>query len=136
MPRGIDDHTFTIAVGTIVAVGSYAVLRIPWYHALIAAMIVSGVLELAIKEVPPDTDEYDPGQYQLWAAADDEKNDPGSAETETHADDSLDALRSRYARGEITEEQFERNVEALLETESVDDPETERAKDPLTGHND
>jgi hypothetical protein len=115
----------------------YVVLQIPWYHALIAAMVVSGVIEFAIKEDPPDTDEYDPAQDQLWAAADSEKNDTGPAETETHMEDPLNALRNGYARGELTEKQFERTVETLLETESMDDAErTEQARDLLTGHND
>jgi uncharacterized membrane protein len=35
--------------------------------------------------------------------------------------DALETLRDRYARGELTEEQFERKVERLLETETVED---------------
>jgi len=65
--------------------------------------------------------------------------------SEPTTDDPLETLRRRYAAGELTEEQFERKLEALLETEtmeavedrarrrgrnraddSVDDPETER----------
>ncbi|WP_396610880.1 SHOCT domain-containing protein [Haloferax sp. S1W] len=46
--------------------------------------------------------------------------------------DALDTLRDRYARGELTDEQFERKLERLLETESMEDVEdrareTERA---------
>jgi hypothetical protein len=136
MPRGIDDHPFTIVVGTVVAIGSYLVFSIPWYHALIAAMIVSGILEFAIKEVPPDSDEYDPAQYQLWAAADAQKDTTVSAEAETDVDDPLDSLRDRYARGEITEEEFEQKAETLLETELIAEPEqTEDSEDILTEHN-
>ncbi|MFW6017756.1 MAG: SHOCT domain-containing protein [Halapricum sp.] len=43
-----------------------------------------------------------------------------------HTDDQLDALetlRERYARGELTDEQFERKVERLLETETLEDVE-------------
>ena len=39
-------------------------------------------------------------------------------------DDALDALHERYAHGEIDDAEFERRVERLLETESVDDAET------------
>lgn len=58
--------------------------------------------------------------------------------------DALDALRERYASGEIDEAEFERRVERLLETESVPDAETfypteddpaegsDRADDPVT----
>jgi len=34
---------------------------------------------------------------------------------------ALDTLRDRYARGDLTEAEFERRVERLLETETVDD---------------
>lgn len=35
--------------------------------------------------------------------------------------DALDELRQRYARGELSDEEFDRRVERLLETESVPD---------------
>jgi uncharacterized membrane protein len=40
-------------------------------------------------------------------------------EPKGEADEALDELRRRYARGELTEAEFERRVERLLETESV-----------------
>lgn len=43
----------------------------------------------------------------------------GASDTET--EDALETLRERYARGELSEEGFERRVERLLETESVED---------------
>ncbi|MXR41890.1 SHOCT domain-containing protein [Halobaculum sp. WSA2] len=43
--------------------------------------------------------------------------------------DALETLRDRYARGELTDEQFERKLDRLLETESLEDVEdrSERA---------
>jgi hypothetical protein len=38
-------------------------------------------------------------------------------------EDALEELKARYARGELTDEEFERRVERLLETESVEDAE-------------
>ena len=38
-----------------------------------------------------------------------------------HEDDPIATLRERYARGELTEAEFEHRVERLLETESVAD---------------
>ncbi|MBZ6496164.1 SHOCT domain-containing protein [Natrinema longum] len=37
---------------------------------------------------------------------------------ERNATDSLETLRDRYARGELTESEFERRVETVLDTES------------------
>jgi uncharacterized membrane protein len=47
-----------------------------------------------------------------------------AAATERDAeDDALDTLRKRYARGELTDEQFERKLDRLLETETLEDVE-------------
>ncbi|QHS18310.1 SHOCT domain-containing protein [haloarchaeon 3A1-DGR] len=41
--------------------------------------------------------------------------------TDDSTDDALETLRERYARGELTDEQFERKLERLLETETLED---------------
>lgn len=51
-----------------------------------------------------------------WYAGD-EASEPGTDRQQ----DALDTLRDRYARGELTEAEFERRVERLLETETVED---------------
>jgi uncharacterized membrane protein len=43
--------------------------------------------------------------------------------TEQTSEDALQTLRDRYARGELTDEQFERKLERLLETETIEDAE-------------
>lgn len=48
----------------------------------------------------------------------------GADEESPESDDPLEVLRDRYARGEISEAEFERRVERLLETE--DGPKTVR----------
>jgi len=45
----------------------------------------------------------------------------GPTERESESDAALADLRERYARGELTDEEFETRVERLLETESVAD---------------
>jgi uncharacterized membrane protein len=45
------------------------------------------------------------------------------AAAEADDEDALETLRARYARGELTDEQFERKVERLLETETLEDVE-------------
>jgi uncharacterized membrane protein len=48
--------------------------------------------------------------------------------------DPLATLRGRYARGELTEEQFERKLEALLETETLEAAEDRaRRRDAARG---
>ncbi|SEL20824.1 SHOCT domain-containing protein [Haloferax larsenii] len=59
------------------------------------------------------------------------------APTEPDANRSLHALRERYANGELTEAQFERKLDHLLETESVEAAEDyvskrERERDTAT----
>lgn len=47
-----------------------------------------------------------------------------SESAETDGNDALERLRRRYAEGELTDEQFERKLERLLETETLDDVDT------------
>lgn len=65
---------------------------------------------------------------QLEGALD---RDPGSdAGTD---EDALATLRARYARDEITEAEFERKLETLLETETTADAERHLRADPEPG---
>lgn len=58
-----------------------------------------------------------------------------ASETVTTDEDPLATLRNRYARGELTDEQFERKLETLLETETIEDVEdrTRRRTDAGAG---
>jgi len=55
-----------------------------------------------------------------------ERSQANATATENHAaeEEALEQLRARYARGELTDEAFERRVQRLLETESVEDAAT------------
>jgi uncharacterized membrane protein len=60
-------------------------------------------------------------------------DDPSADESETATEpaeernrDALGTLRSRYARGDLTDEQFERKLEKLLETETLEAVEDRR----------
>ncbi|WP_331233427.1 SHOCT domain-containing protein [Natronorarus salvus] len=55
----------------------------------------------------------------LWG----EETDEPEHETEPNRRDALETLRERYARGELTDEQFERKLEYLLETETLESVE-------------
>lgn len=52
------------------------------------------------------------------------ERDKSASAGKTEQEEALDELRARYARGELTDEEFENRVERLLETESVEDAET------------
>jgi uncharacterized membrane protein len=43
--------------------------------------------------------------------------------------DPLEELRARYARGELTDEQFERKLDRLLETETLEDIEDRKRRE-------
>jgi len=53
-----------------------------------------------------------------------QRADTESRTQQSDQEAALEDLRNRYARGELSDDEFERKVEKLLETESVDDAET------------
>ncbi|SEV83454.1 SHOCT domain-containing protein [Natrinema salifodinae] len=61
-----------------------------------------------------------------WVDEDTNATHTGPAETNTGADtrDALETLRERYAAGKLTDEQFERKLERLLNTETIEDART------------
>jgi len=63
------------------------------------------------------------GEWSHWWGR--EKKSRPAADGDDAAD-PLETLRERYARGELTDEQFERKLERLLETETIEDIEDRR----------
>ena len=47
--------------------------------------------------------------------------EPTSTDSATDGRDALETLRERYAAGELTDEQFERKLERLLDTETLEE---------------
>jgi uncharacterized membrane protein len=66
----------------------------------------------------------------LYGDADEEANiedaDPAPL-SDTSDETPLERLRRRYAEGKLTDEQFERKLERLLETETLEDAEDDAA---------
>lgn len=98
-----------------------------WLPALIVGYAV--VLPIVGILAGEDTDADD------WVDLDDSQSTDTSERRHAERDasgestkDALETLRDRYARGELTEAQFERKLDRLLETESVEDAETYRRR--------
>lgn len=58
-----------------------------------------------------------------WGEADESEPEVTERERTESTSDALATLRERYARGELTDEQFERKLDRLLEVETVEDAE-------------
>lgn len=56
-----------------------------------------------------------------WWSDEESTESERTATVESDRRDALQTIRDRYARGELTEEQFERKLENLLETETLED---------------
>ena len=67
----------------------------------------------------------DESEMERWW---DRETGEAGAEKTAEESDALEELRSRYARGELTDEQFERKLDRLLETETLEDLEDEKRR--------
>lgn len=72
---------------------------------------------LAAMLADDDADEWD--EFAKEAAADVISDD--ASDTAGSKQDALETLRDRYARGELSEVEFERKLERLLSTETLED---------------
>lgn len=85
----------------------------------LAALIVGYAFVLPVVAIlfgdEEDIEEYWDGDATLSTTESSDQTDEEPSTT-----DALDTLRDRYARGDLTEEQFERKLDRLLETETVE----------------
>lgn len=102
--------TFLVAFGLMFA-------EVPYFW-IVFVVGFAGVLPMAL------------GAVKLYQSSEDDPapaTDADAGTGSTSGDDTADALetlRERYARGELTEVEFERRVEKLVGTESVEDART------------
>jgi len=96
-----------------------------WLAALLFGYIVVVPVVALLFGDEEDIDEW-------WdEKADDLRIDAGKSDRSAAADgpagpdnrDALETLRERYARGDLTDEQFERKLERLLDTETLENVE-------------
>jgi Short C-terminal domain len=77
-----------------------------------------------------ETDWEDWGDWWDWSDDSEGKppkrSEPESTVEPTSNRDALETLRYRYARGDLTDEQFERKLEVLLETDTLENVEDRR----------
>jgi len=85
-----------------------------WLAALLVGYIVVVPLTAMLFGDEDDWEEWvDEDEFDMPESED----SPEEADAET----PLEALRRRYANGELTDEQFERKLDRLLETETLED---------------
>ncbi|WP_436344841.1 SHOCT domain-containing protein [Natronorubrum sp. FCH18a] len=102
-----------------------------WLAALLVGYIVVVPIVALLYGDESDREEWwdwwDDDSWDEWWGDGDERDDSPSASSnperadETAPGDALETLRERYAAGELTDEQFERKLERLLETETIED---------------
>ncbi|MEA1931005.1 MAG: SHOCT domain-containing protein [Euryarchaeota archaeon] len=107
----------TTGVVLTVAFGLLA-LGVPWFW-VVFPVGFGGLLPVAM------------GVTKWYEQRQTDHHTPTLESTTTAEEEALETLRNRYARGEIDEAEFERRLEALLETESVEDAEAYAARETL-----
>ena len=90
--------------------------------------LLLGVVGLAVVSGYIQT-EWLKNRLNRWIEPQEETSSKPSSE------DALAVLRERYARGELTEAEFERRLEALLETETIGQAAGYSDKEPVTERN-
>jgi len=134
-PRERLRNNVTSATGLVViglSVLAYAAgLPNVWVLLFVGLLVVTPLVGLLVGD--DDWRKWDPLSDEFWEDIfGEESTETGETQDEAEAErDPLLTLRERYARGELTDEAFERRLELLLETESLEEVERrlERAGD-------
>lgn len=101
----------------------------PWLAVMLFGYIVIVPLVAILFGDEEDRQEWADSWIAESSTEDDEEDDTEATsgdEGDSSTRDALETLRERYAAGELTDDQFERKLERLLETETIDDLEDRR----------
>lgn len=90
-----------------------------WLGALIIGYVVVVPIVAILFGDEEDREEW-------WDDPSVDESETATEPTEERNRDALGTLRNRYARGDLTDEQFERKLEKLLETETLEAVEDRR----------
>ena len=93
-----------------------------WLIVLLVGYIVVVPLVALLYGDEADVEEW-------WDEDERERIETEPTDTDREGRDALETLRDRYAAGELTDEQFERKLERLLETETLEDVAERTASD-------
>jgi uncharacterized membrane protein len=121
----VDDSVMERARGNVTGIVSTAVTAV-WLAGLVTgqdwwlpALLVGYVAVVPLVAVLAGDDA---ARKRWWTDGEHRRDEQVDDDGET----PLERLRDRYARGELTDEQFERKLERLLETETLEDVEDGR----------
>jgi len=92
-----------------------------WLPFMLFGYVVIVPITTMVFDEDEDEDEVDATDYIESTIG--ETGDTATGEADEPTENPLQTLRDRYARGELTDEQFERKLERLLETETLEDVE-------------
>jgi len=103
-----------------------------WLAALLFGYVVVVPLVALLFGDEEDRDEW---WDDWWSDEDERADEPSEERLDSDGQEALDVLRQRYAEGDLTDEQFERKLDRLLEVETLEDLEDrsrERSAEPET----
>ena len=127
-PRDRLRENASVVVATLVT-GTWLAAMFTGQDWWLAALLVGYVVVVPITGIlfgdeDDDDDRRDGRSRDSDADGKRERDAAGaSADRDENNRDALETLRQRYARGELTDEQFERKLERLLDTESPESAE-------------
>ncbi|EJN58893.1 SHOCT domain-containing protein [Halogranum rubrum] len=105
-----------------------------WLGALIVGyVIVVPIVSMLFGDDDEEADNWLDSDWwdDLWNSSVTVGTTDEKPEETTTTETPLETLRRRYAAGELTDEQFERKLERLLETETLEDVEERAAREQL-----